>query len=102
MSQLNLNCAACNDFQKIDRGCNKDSPIPDKWQIGEIKFQRCPKKIVNYEVNIYFQAYRRFQQGFLPNSGGWIEQPAKFNDIIDILEAEFDAIEQESRSKNDK
>ena len=38
------------------------------------------------------RAYRRYEKGFLPNDGGWLEQSAKFNDVIDIIERESNTI----------
>ena len=37
-------------------------------------------------------AYRRYEKGYLPNSGGWMDQSAKFNDIIDIIEQESNIV----------
>ena len=94
LSELELNCAACMDSLKVDRGCEKDSPIPGRWQIGDLEFQRCPKKVIDPSVYEYLRAYNRFEKGFLPNSGGWFDQSAKFNHVIDIIERELAEIER--------
>jgi len=51
--------------------------------------------MVDHNSQDYFRAYRRFVAGYLPNTGGWLEQSAKFNDVIDIIESELAAIRQE-------
>lgn len=93
-----MNCAACNENMKIERGCLKDSPIPDKWQIGNIRFQRCPKKIIDPEVQVYIIAYNFYKNGILPNSGGWLNQTAKFIEMIGLIEGEINCILAEKRS----
>lgn len=87
---------------KIDRGCEKDSPIPDKWQMGRFKFQRCPLKSIDPSIYEYIRAYNRFEAGFLPNAGGWLEQPAKFNDVIDIIGQELALIAKEKQEELEK
>ena len=43
----------------------------------------------------YLHAYGRYQKGYLPNSGGWLDQAAKFIAVIDIIENELAMIEQD-------
>lgn len=40
------------------------------------------------------QAFIRYRNGILPNSGGWFDQSAIFNEAIDIIEQELAEIEQ--------
>lgn len=99
MSRLKLSCTACNDNLKIDRGCEKDSPIPGRWVVGGYESQRCPIKITNIDSFEWLRAYQRYEKGYLPNEGGWIDQSAKFNDIIDIIEAEICKIKDAEAAK---
>lgn len=32
-------------------------------------------------------AYREYRNGFLPNDGGWLDQPMKFGSAMEIIEA---------------
>lgn len=89
LGKLDLNCAACNEILKKERGCEQDSPIPDKWQIGEVSLQRCPLKAVDRRVFIYIKAYNFLQHGILPNTGGWLNQPAKFIEAMELIDYEI-------------
>ena len=99
LGPLDLDCSACTESLKIDRGCEKDSLIPDRWRMDGVSFQRCPKKQVSLETYEYIRAYNKYQKGFLPNSGGWLEQPAKLNDVFDIIEKQLAIIEKKEMDK---
>ena len=43
------------------------------------------------------RAYRRYEKGFLPDEGGWQDQSAKFNDVVDIIEKESAAIARKNK-----
>lgn len=88
MPDFKLDCQKCTDKQKYERGCEKDSPLPGRWQIGEQMFQRCPLKTVNLSSYKMIQAYNFYKNGYLPNSGGWMDQSAKFIEAIDVIEKE--------------
>ncbi|GEM_PF-915575 len=92
LGEFNLDCTACTDAMKIERGCERDSPIPGKWQIGEYVFQRCPKKEICADVGIYIQAYNFYKNGILPNAGGWLNQTAKFIEAINLIDSEMNDI----------
>lgn len=80
---------------KIERGCVEDSPIPDVWQIGEYKFQRCPVKIVDQSVYELIQAYNFYKSGYLPNTGGWLDQSCKFIGSVQFIENEIRVMRKE-------
>lgn len=79
---------------KLERGCEQDSYIPDKWQIGDHVFQRCPVKEITVDISQYIRAYNFYKDGHLPNAGGWLDQPAKFIDVIELISSEMNAIMQ--------
>jgi len=81
---------------KIERGCEKDSPIPNKWQIGGVVSQRCPKKQTDSNIGVYFTAYNFYKNGFLPNPGGWLNQTAKFIEVISLIDREVSALTSKS------
>lgn len=74
---------------KIERGCEKDSPIPGKWKIGDIEYRRCPVKMLDARVNIYIKAYNFLQSGILPSEGGWLKQTAKYIEAMEIIGQEI-------------
>lgn len=84
---------------KIDRGCVADSPIPDRWQIGDHKFQRCPKKEVSADIQVFIIAYNFFKQGILPNAGGWLNQSHKFLQAVQFIDAEVAELINEVKQK---
>jgi len=85
---LGLDCRTCKGNVKVYRGCDADSPIPGKWNIDGWKFQRCPNLMVTRESFEYIQAYNFYKNGFLPNAGGWLDQPAKLLDAFNIIDRE--------------
>ena len=44
----------------------------------------------------YVRAYIFFQNGYLPNSGGWLDQSVKFIDAVEIIETEISKIREEA------
>lgn len=85
---MGFDCAACKEAQKVEYGCEQDSPIPDKWTLYDYKFQRCPVKMLTPEVNQYIYAFNMMKIGFLPSPGGWAGQANKFLEAIQILATE--------------
>lgn len=47
-------------------------------------------------------AYRRYDKGYLPNKGGWCDQSAKFNEIMDIIDSEIGHVRQEAEKNKAK
>ena len=96
MGELKLNCAACNENLKIDRGCEKDSPIPGRWIVGGYEFQRCPGKLVDLDIGLYIMAYNFYKNGIMMHGKGWGEESAKFIMAIQLIDAEISAIERDA------
>ena len=82
---MKLDCRNCTLTQKIERGCEKDSPIPGVWQIEDWEFQRCPLKLVTMQSFEYIRAYNFYEKGYLPCPGGWMEQSVKFLEVIRVI-----------------
>ena len=95
MHRFGLDCSACSKEQKIERGCDEDSPIPDRWQIKDYKFKRCPVKLITSGSRWCINAYTFFDKGFLPNSKGWLEHSNKFIEMISIVRNEINSITKE-------
>jgi hypothetical protein len=47
----------------------------------------CPVQWIA-EYSLVFRAYNYSEQGILPHSGGWADQPAKLMDMIAIVKRE--------------
>lgn len=86
VSFLGLDCRACSPAQKIDRGCEKNSPIPGKWKIDEESYSRCPIKLITRESWEYLDAWELIQSGLgLPYGAGWIKHSRKFLEAMKIV-----------------
>ncbi len=81
-------------------GCEKDSPHGELWKCGKYKFARCPLAIVDYGINSWIRAYRRYEKGLLPNAGGWADQSAKFIDMINIVDGLSSEVGKENAARN--
>jgi len=64
------------------------------WKLGDWEFSRCPRSLVNIKSIEYLNAYIFFERGFLPNPGGWLDQPLKFIQAMKIIEAEVMKIKE--------
>ncbi len=95
LSRYNLDCNACNEYQKEDRGCIKDSPIPGRWKVGTKEYNRCPVKLVNAESNIWINTYNFMEKGILPRYGGWLDQTNKFVSVMSLINSEIANINKE-------
>ncbi len=104
LGTFELDCHKCPPEQRTDFGCEEDSPIPGIWNLNGWEFQRCPLKLITQQSIEYLKAYNFFIKGFLPNPGGWMEQPIKFIRSIEIIDRELDKIQEEQlkKAKNDK
>lgn len=46
----------------------------------------CPTKLVTEASVAWLRLYRFFRRGFLPFSGGLLEQPARFLDAMEVID----------------
>ena len=99
MGTFKLDCQRCSDEDKIENGCEKDSPIPGVWKLYDWEFQRCPLKLITYQSNCFLRAYTFFKKGYLPNPGGWLEQSIQFLKAMEIIDREIIKIQDKQRKK---
>jgi len=97
---FSLDCRNCSEDEKVERGCEKDSPIPDKWQIDEDVFQRCPLRLITRESLEWKEAFNFFKANFLPNPGTWQEQPVKFLEAMKFIDYEVQKVNEYLLKKN--
>ena len=96
---MELDCRKCSDGVKIINGCEQDSTMGERWEIGEYKLKRCPIKEITQEGLEYLEAYRFYKQGQLPMQGGWLDQTNTFVEMVGILDKEITKIEKETRKQ---
>jgi len=94
-----LECRRCTDDQKAERGCEENSPIPGYWKFDDFETNRCPVRLVTKSSLMLIEAFLYFKQGFLPNAGGWMDQPAKLFEAFEVIEGESRKI-QEKKEKD--
>ena len=46
----------------------------------------------------YLRAYFFFEKGYLPNAGGWLDQPAKFVQAMVVIEREVARAREEKEN----
>lgn len=65
------------------RGCDRDV---NPYTIEGFTITRCPRTHITFTDTMYLQAFKEYQAGFLPNPGGWLDQPMKFTTAMSIVE----------------
>uniref|UniRef100_A0A6H1ZDA6 Uncharacterized protein n=1 Tax=viral metagenome TaxID=1070528 RepID=A0A6H1ZDA6_9ZZZZ len=91
-----MRCEKCSDSQKEIYGCEKDSTYPDKWQVRDLTWQRCPVKLVTIETHLFLEAYSYLQKGILPYNTGYKRNSNKYIEAMRIIETEVKRIEAEN------
>ena len=80
---LAIDCALCEG-----EGC-------DDCRDGVWYLQDCPKKILDDEINTAVNYCTLADKGFLPETGGMLEQSAWFTDIYLLLQSEQAILDQQ-------
>ena len=62
------------------------------------EINKCPMKYAGEKEFGLIAAYGHYKNRFLPNPGGWLEQPAIFVEAVEIIEAVVERI-KESKMK---
>ena len=87
-----LDCQRCTKVLRDIRGCDGFKTPQTVSGLPGIEIDRCPVRYIGEKEILYIDAYHEYEHGFLPNSGGWLEQPMKFNEgmrMIKRLVAKF-------------
>jgi len=82
---------ACEPDKYLCHACSCDSdgrsPYGDRWKIpGVIDSDRCLRKLVTAESAFFLSLYRHYQNGYLPLSGGMLDQPHSFCRAMGIID----------------
>lgn len=96
---MGLDCKKCSEEVKVINGCEEDSTMGERWEIGQYKFKRCPIKLATQDGLEYLEAYRFYKQGQLPCRDGWLDQTQTFVEAIRIIDGEVNKIEKEIQTK---
>lgn len=99
-------CGRCvlkvdESFREKRKGCTGKFPINRPLMSGLV-YTKCPG---NFFVSSYAQlmdVHRMFRKGVLANAGGLLDQPAKYIDVMNFLEALISEKETEALKKSVK
>lgn len=90
LNPQDFNCPRCSPSEQKGKGCTEDAPIPRRWQIDEDTYQRCPVKLVTAFTWHCIELYGHYKSGFLLQSGGIIDQQAKYLRIMRVIQRAID------------
>jgi len=96
----NVFCSDCHSGFKTIRGCEEDRANP--LVVEGYETFRCPASFMTGAVEAYLHAYGYYKSGFLPEGGGWLDQPVKVGSAIMIIDRLMQTFEKEKNHGNDK
>ena len=100
MGDLTMNCRSCLSGRKIQ--CEYEVPGQEFWELYGEQYRGCPFKIVTRQSANFLRAFQFYKQGYLPNSGSWVDQSAKMLDAFEVIEKELQAIELEREKRRNR
>jgi len=95
-----VNCHSCLKGRKIR--CEYEVPGQEIWEINGQQYRGCPFKIVTRQSANFLRAFQFYRNGYLPNTGGWIDQSAKLIDAFEVIEKELHFIEIELEKRRNR
>jgi hypothetical protein len=95
-----VNCHSCLKGRKIR--CEYEVPGQEIWEINGQQYRGCPFKIVTRQSANFLRAFQFYRNGYLPNTGGWIDQSAKLIDAFEVIEKELHSIEIELEKRRNR
>jgi len=98
LHKFELDCRTCSEGQKIERGCEEDSPIPAFGNSISGSLDDVQEVLVEKRSVEYLNAFFFFGKGYLPNAGGWLDQPAKFVQAMVVIEREVARVREEKEN----
>lgn len=63
---------------------------------------KCPLMYAGVEDVELIRAFPMFENGILPNPGGWLDQPARFIEAMNIIKNQLDLMAEERRQEEGK
>lgn len=91
-------------FHVCDLECKEykteNHPIPGRWQLGDMQFDRCPRTYITENVSDWITAYQMYKNGFLPSGTGWLCQAFKYIKVIVFLDNQIELHKQEVAVSN--
>lgn len=101
-AQWDLRCEKCSDGQKKFNGCDEDSHIPERWQVREWSWQRCPIKLITETTSCFINAYSFLQKGILPYHQGYKRNSNRYVEAMQIIDKEVKGMAMDVMRKQQK
>lgn len=79
------------------RGCTEDAAEP--FEIEGFALARCPLTYVGAAEHLRLEAFAEYKAGYLPGSGGWLDQPMKFSAIMRLIDRYVEKYKEESHGE---
>ncbi|MBI5789288.1 MAG: hypothetical protein HZA78_10580 [Candidatus Schekmanbacteria bacterium] len=95
LNQAEFDCRRCTKAMKVEKGCEEDSPLPERWVIDAEAYRRCPLKLVSGLSWSAIRLYQYYRQGFLPVTGGILDQSNLFLQALEIIQGSFNEVNHE-------
>jgi hypothetical protein len=72
--------------------------VPERVIEG-VSITRCPMSYYGLTESFLVQAYGEYEKGYLPNEGGWLDQPIKFFQAINLIGEIVERLEEQKNGK---
>jgi hypothetical protein len=100
LGEFSVNCRNCLKGRKTV--CEFEVPGQEVWELNGERYTGCPFMIVTRQSAGYLKAFVFYKNGYLPNPGTWLDQPAKLLDALEIIEKELRDMEAEYMKRTGK
>lgn len=93
-------CSTCKDQNKKDWGCTTDTALP--MTLDGVEIFRCPRRPLLDDpqfFNLIFSTYRHYKDGFLPVSGGILDQAPKMMRAMSAMSTVLEELREEASVK---
>ena len=100
LGDLTVNCRSCLSGKKNQ--CEYEIPGQEIWELYGERYRGCPFRIVTRQSANFLRAFQFYKEGYLPNAGSWLDQPAKMLDAFEVIEKELKAIEIEREKRRNQ
>lgn len=78
-------------------GCDGINDMPERWQVREYIWRRCPLKLITAETNEAIQAYNWLEKGIMPYNDGYKRNSNRYIQAMGIIGSEVRKIDAENQ-----
>ena len=97
---LGFDCRSCKELNLCEgRGCIKGIKSKAPYLYNGEKIWECPLTFYNEEIGQAMVLYGAYEKGFLPDSGGVLDQSARFLNYTEIIGDQMRSQQEEESRK---